>query len=203
MVIAASPRPSILSFNLMIASGEIPDIVGGNRLKDGFNQYGQEGAFLPLNDLIDEHAPNIKAFFEERPEIKAAISAADHQLPVIVEVPHPRAVNSDTAQIETAAAYLGHDVEVGVSTDSRGVRYLLSPRPLTAEEEGKKQLQNMGFATYAAYVRDCSKKGPIFHVGHMGQTDRRQVHANIRYALKPLDVSLSKINSSMTRVTIL
>lgn len=75
------------ALNLMIASGEIPDIVGSSRLKDFVNQYGPEGAFLPLNDLIDEHAPNIKAFFEERPEIEAAIAAADGNIYYIPYLP--------------------------------------------------------------------------------------------------------------------
>ena len=132
-----------------------------------------------------------------------AISAANHQLPVTFEAPHPRNVQDDTGQITTAAAYLGHDVEVLALTTDNAVMYSLTPRPLTAEEEGKKQLRNMGFSTYAAYVRDCAKKGATFHVGHMGQTDRRQVHASIRYALKDHDLSLSKVNNSMTRVTIL
>ena len=66
--------------NLMLASGEIPDIVGSSRIKDFVNQYGPEGAFLPLNDLIDEHAPNLKKFFEEKPEIASAISAADGKM---------------------------------------------------------------------------------------------------------------------------
>ena len=65
------------ALNLMLASGHIPDIVGSSRIKDFVNQYGPEGAFVPLNDLIDEHAPNLKKFFEERPEIQSAISAAD------------------------------------------------------------------------------------------------------------------------------
>ncbi|MGQ7847216.1 hypothetical protein ACUNV4_22195 [Granulosicoccus sp. 3-233] len=73
-VASMATQKSADAFNLMIASGDLADIVGGNRLKDGFNQYGQEGAFQPLNDLIDEHAPNIKAFFESRPDIKSAIS---------------------------------------------------------------------------------------------------------------------------------
>ena len=36
------------ALNLMIASGKIPDIVGSSRIKDFVNQYGPEGAFLPL-----------------------------------------------------------------------------------------------------------------------------------------------------------
>ncbi len=75
------------ALNLMLASGEIPDIVGSSRLKDFVNQYGPEGAFLPLNDLIEEHAPHLKAFFEERPEIKSAISAADGNMYYIPYLP--------------------------------------------------------------------------------------------------------------------
>ncbi|MEP3296968.1 MAG: extracellular solute-binding protein [Pseudoruegeria sp.] len=75
------------ALNLMLAGGNIPDIVGSSRIKDFVNQYGPEGAFLPLNDLIDEHAPNLKAYFAERPEIAAAISAADGNMYYIPYLP--------------------------------------------------------------------------------------------------------------------
>ena len=75
------------ALNLMLASGKIPDIVGSSRIKDFVNQYGPEGAFLPLNDLIDEHAPNLKKFFEEKPDIKAALSAADGNMYYIPYLP--------------------------------------------------------------------------------------------------------------------
>ena len=75
------------ALNLMLASGDIPDIVGSSRLKDFVNQYGPEGAFLPLNDLIEEHAPNLKAYLAERPEIAAAISAADGNMYYVPYLP--------------------------------------------------------------------------------------------------------------------
>ena len=75
------------ALNLMLAAGAIPDIVGSSRIKDFVNQYGPEGAFVPLNDLIDEHAPNLKAYFAERPEIAAAISAADGNMYYIPYLP--------------------------------------------------------------------------------------------------------------------
>ena len=59
----------------MIAGQDIPDIVGGNR--DLINQYGMEGAFMPLNDLIEEYAPDFKKILDENPDIKGAITAAD------------------------------------------------------------------------------------------------------------------------------
>jgi len=65
------------AFNLMIASGDIPDIIGGNGLRDEFNQYGMEGAFQPMKDLINEHAPNMRAFFDKFPELEQAITAPD------------------------------------------------------------------------------------------------------------------------------
>jgi len=75
------------ALNLMLATGEIPDIVGSSRLKDFVNQYGPEGAFIPLNDLIEEHAPNLKAYLDARPEIKSAISAADGNMYYVPYLP--------------------------------------------------------------------------------------------------------------------
>lgn len=75
------------ALNLMLASGEIPDIVGSSRIKDFVNQFGPEGAFLPLNELIDEHAPNIKAYYDQRPDIAAAVKAADGQMYYIPYLP--------------------------------------------------------------------------------------------------------------------
>ena len=75
------------ALNLMLAAGVIPDIVGSSRIKDFVNQYGPEGAFVPLNDLIDEHAPNLKAYFAERPEIASAISASDGNMYYIPYLP--------------------------------------------------------------------------------------------------------------------
>ncbi len=75
------------ALNLMLATGEIPDIVGSSRLKDFVNQYGPEGAFIGLNDLIEEHAPNLKAYFDARPEIRSAISAANGEMYYIPYLP--------------------------------------------------------------------------------------------------------------------
>lgn len=72
---SAMTANSTEAFNLMIAGRDIPDLVGGK--SNDLNKYGQEGAFLPLNDLIDQYAPTIKAFFDENPDIVSAITAPD------------------------------------------------------------------------------------------------------------------------------
>ena len=40
-----------------------------------------------MNDLIEEHAPNLKKFFDEKPHIKSAISAADGNMYYIPYLP--------------------------------------------------------------------------------------------------------------------
>ncbi len=80
-------KDSLEAFNLLLAGGDLPDIVGGHLLKNNVNKYGPEGAFVPLNDLIDEHAPNMKAFFDARPELRQAISAADGNMYYIPYLP--------------------------------------------------------------------------------------------------------------------
>ena len=65
------------AMNLLLAQGDLPDIVGGNLIQQPVNQYGPEGAFLPLNELVKEHAPNIQAFWDANPELQQAISSYD------------------------------------------------------------------------------------------------------------------------------
>jgi len=77
----------IEAFNLMLANGDIPDIVGGKGLRKQFNTHGPKGLFLPLNDLIEKHAPNIYQYFQENPEIINAVSAADGNLYHIPYIP--------------------------------------------------------------------------------------------------------------------
>ncbi|WP_432256951.1 extracellular solute-binding protein [Limimaricola sp. AA108-03] len=75
------------AMNLLLAMGRMPDIVGSQLIKQPVNEYGPQGAFLPLNQLIEEHAPHIKAFFDERPELRRAISAYDGNMYYIPYLP--------------------------------------------------------------------------------------------------------------------
>lgn len=62
-------------FNIMLESGKLSDIV--HLEKQNANKYGAEGIFIPLNDLIDQYAPNIKAFFEEDPRARQHMTSPD------------------------------------------------------------------------------------------------------------------------------
>ncbi|SMX31053.1 extracellular solute-binding protein [Actibacterium lipolyticum] len=75
--VGANSTNSGEAMNLLLATGKIPDIVGSARVKETTDEYGPQGAFMPLNDLIEEHAPNIRAAFEKVPGLKSAITSAD------------------------------------------------------------------------------------------------------------------------------
>ncbi|WP_139997378.1 ABC transporter substrate-binding protein [Paenibacillus paridis] len=64
--------------NVLMASGDYPEIfLSGNFTPAEQMKFGKQGVFLPLNDLIEQYAPNIKKIFEERPDLKTAITSSD------------------------------------------------------------------------------------------------------------------------------
>ncbi|MGN7764507.1 extracellular solute-binding protein [Paenibacillus sp. 22594] len=67
---------------ISLASGDYPDAYLLTAYIDEFSQgdvlkYGQQGVLVPLNDLIDQYAPNIKAAMEKHPEMKTLNTAPD------------------------------------------------------------------------------------------------------------------------------
>lgn len=65
------------ALNTMIMSGEIPDIVIAGNLKATANQYGPEGAFAKIDELVEKYnCKNLKAQLE-RPEVHSFIKAPD------------------------------------------------------------------------------------------------------------------------------
>ncbi|MDF2921528.1 MAG: hypothetical protein K0R57_442 [Paenibacillaceae bacterium] len=63
-------------FNLLIASGKLPDILETNFVSypGGPEKAIADKVIIPLNDIIDKHAPNLKKFLDSNPDIKKDIS---------------------------------------------------------------------------------------------------------------------------------
>jgi putative aldouronate transport system substrate-binding protein len=70
--------------NLILASGsDMPEVFMVPNSYLSLQQivtYGEQGYFLPLNDLIDEWGVNTKAFFEARPGVQKSCTAPDGNL---------------------------------------------------------------------------------------------------------------------------
>lgn len=75
--------------NLALAGGTLPDVFfAANLTALDLFKYGSQGTFIPLNDLIEEYAPNLKALMEENPEIRKGMTFPDgniYSLPYLVD----------------------------------------------------------------------------------------------------------------------
>src|SRR5699024_8112632 len=64
--------------NLALAGGNLPDVFYASNLTNSdIFKYGEQGIFLPLKDLIDQYAPNLKAIMEENPNIEKGMTFPD------------------------------------------------------------------------------------------------------------------------------
>jgi putative aldouronate transport system substrate-binding protein len=75
---ASNPNEKL---NLVLASGDYPDIIMNFAISPTQQLiYGQQGVFLPLNELIDKYGVETKKLFQRYPNIKNATSAPDGKI---------------------------------------------------------------------------------------------------------------------------
>lgn len=70
------------AYNLMLSSGKLADIISYVDIAE-MEKLGRDGGLIPLNDLIDEHAPNIKKMLEEDETFRKIATATDGNIFVI------------------------------------------------------------------------------------------------------------------------
>lgn len=65
--------------NLAFATGELPDIIWSMNALTASDvaNYGNQDLLIPLNDLIDQYAPNIKRTLENNPALRKTITSLD------------------------------------------------------------------------------------------------------------------------------
>ena len=72
---------------LLLSTGQYPDVFFKAALNQSIlDQYGSQGIFIALNDLIEKYAPNLSALLEERPSIRDLITSVDgniYSLPMV------------------------------------------------------------------------------------------------------------------------
>lgn len=69
-------------FNLFIASGQYTDIIERNWLNvtGGPGKYLNDGVIIPLNELVDQHAPNLKKVLDDHPAWRKEVVTDDGTL---------------------------------------------------------------------------------------------------------------------------
>lgn len=65
---------------IMLAGGELPDIVFGNQTFNDADIMNNVELFMPLDDLIDQYMPNYKKALEEMPDLKKVCTFPDGQM---------------------------------------------------------------------------------------------------------------------------
>lgn len=79
---------ALQKLNLMLSSGDLPDVVMGfYNISPALQQlYGQQGIFLPMNDLIDKSGTNVKNAFAQYPLAKEVVTAPDGKIYSLPEI---------------------------------------------------------------------------------------------------------------------
>lgn len=77
--------------NILLNSGDYPDVIAGWTLSESdiLNDGMGEGLYIPLNDLIDKYAPNIKKMLEY-PGVREAMTLPDgniYTIPYVISTP--------------------------------------------------------------------------------------------------------------------
>ncbi|MDR1541887.1 MAG: extracellular solute-binding protein [Clostridiales bacterium] len=90
-------------FNLMIASGDIPDMIYFDWMNapGGPSKYIDDGLTLRLNDIISQYAPNLQAVFDEYPQVNTQARLDDGTLfmfPFVKPDPSIRTYNGPIAR---------------------------------------------------------------------------------------------------------
>lgn len=79
--------------NLTLVNESLPDVFHTASLSNNdLVKYGSQGAFVELNDLIEEHMPNLRKILEEHPDIKKGMTFPDgsiYSLPTIYDPDFP------------------------------------------------------------------------------------------------------------------
>lgn len=67
---------------VMMASGEYPDVIliSGAFTNNEIAEYGADGTFIALNDLIDAYAPNLTGMFAKYPEARTIMTCPDNNI---------------------------------------------------------------------------------------------------------------------------
>ncbi|MBB6731569.1 extracellular solute-binding protein [Cohnella zeiphila] len=89
--------------NLLFASNELPDALYRSGLTQlEATRYGASGQLIPLEDLIDKYAPNLKKLMDEYPEIRSGITTPEGHIYAIPGIVTLGAARTDKKWINQA-----------------------------------------------------------------------------------------------------
>ncbi|UVI30181.1 extracellular solute-binding protein [Paenibacillus spongiae] len=77
---------------ILLVSRDYPEVfLEGNFTRTDLLKYGQQGVLLPLNELIEKYAPNVRKVMDQKPYMRRSVTAPDgniYALPRVNECYH-------------------------------------------------------------------------------------------------------------------
>lgn len=105
-VVPKTTTSSTEAFNLMMAGGELADLIFAQSIY--IQKYSSEGAFMPLNELIDKYAPNIKREIETNEAFRKAVTSEDGNIYYVVQA-QKLSENSDITSTTNQGYFIRKD----------------------------------------------------------------------------------------------
>ena len=83
-------------FSLLVASGDYPDILSGswNTYSGGIDRAIEDGIIVPINDYVEEYAPDYLAALESNPDYMKNARTAQGYIPGFYQLRSDPALNS-------------------------------------------------------------------------------------------------------------
>jgi putative aldouronate transport system substrate-binding protein len=86
-IVLPEGEDGIQKLNLMLSSGDIPDVIMGFGLTAAqIELYGSQGIFIPINDLIDTYGVNIQNAFAQYPLAKEVVTSPSGNIYSLPEI---------------------------------------------------------------------------------------------------------------------
>lgn len=82
----ASVADMATSFNLIITSGDYPDIMFGGDYTGGYDKAIEDGVFQDLTDVIDMWMPNVKGLMESDDDVRKMFYTDSGRIPTIMQI---------------------------------------------------------------------------------------------------------------------
>ena len=80
IVVPADSAQATNKLNVMLSSGDYPDIIFDLVNRSQQLVYGEQGVFIALNDLIDKYAPRTKELYKNYPDAKTTTTAPNGKI---------------------------------------------------------------------------------------------------------------------------
>ncbi len=97
--VSQSASDETTAFNLMVSSGNLADIISYEKMSD-LEKLGHDGALLPLNDLIKEHAPHLQKVLDENATFRGIATSEDGNIYVIPKLQSIQVAEGDFIRMD-------------------------------------------------------------------------------------------------------